>query len=51
MSEMTELTLCLVAVLAVGGPLWLVFVDRCLDAMRSHVVEIVKTKDEAEAVK
>lgn len=45
MSDLTELTLCVVAVLGIAGPLWLVFVDRCLDAMRAHIIEIPVTSD------
>jgi len=51
MSELSELTLCIIAIIAIGAPPFLWYVDRFLDATRSHIVEIVKTKDEPKAEK
>lgn len=45
MSELTELTLCVVAVISIAAPPFCWYVDRFLDATRAHVVDISKTAE------
>lgn len=46
MTTLTETTICIVAIIAVGAPPVLWYVDRFLDATRSHIVEISKTSED-----